>query len=437
MESQTQPTQTTAEPIANVSTRARRVLACTMAVESVLIMGLTLRDFALIQTPLATLGSLGLLAISGASIWAAYGTWTQGESWLASSLLSQSLIAALCVYIVVTDLRSPFLQFDWSSGLFPVTGVACILGLSAVFWVLILVRRWHGPVSVGMKAIATLIPLVGFGQFWLQTDYLPRTSVPVVDLTTEMSPLGQSGGIVQLEARVTINNRNSVPVYVGATLMRITAYPRDPGKPSPVSDALEFGYAKSQAFRDKPLSMAGSKLLYAKDLLHSGFPLAAGQSLTLRRVVDFDSQKMRLARLAVDAFFITNPGVTEYACPSSPGGPQKSTKDGDAFQSALRTIMVNSAGAQFLCKEIRLAPQNVVHEIVGDQPSFVIEGILSDPQKPDEEYPRLLILAGADKRYDLDPLQYQRVRDANPPMEYDDMAVEYSPSEESAPPKQK
>jgi hypothetical protein len=437
MESETQPTQTTTESVAKVSPGARRILACTMAGESVLVMGLTLRDFALTQTPLATLSSVAMLAISGVSIWAAYETWTQGESWLALSLLSQFSIAALCVYIVLIDLRSPFLQFDWASGLFPVTGVASIIGLFASFWVLFLVRRWRGPVSAGMKAIATLIPLVGFGQFWLQTDYLPRTSVPVVDLTTEMSPLGQTRDIVHLEAKVTINNRNSVPVYVGATLMRITAYPQDLGKQSEVSDALEFGYAKSQAYRDKPLSVAGSKLLYAKDVLHSGAPLAAGQSVTVRRVVDFDSQKMRLARLAVDAFFITNPGITEYACPSTPGGPQKTPKDGESFENALRTKMVNPAGAQFLCREIRLAPQNVVHEIVGDRPSYAIEGILSDPKNPDEEYPRLLILAGADKRYDLDPLQYQRVRDANPPMEYEDMAVEYSPSDESAPPKQK
>jgi hypothetical protein len=121
MESETQPPlQTTAEPVANVSLRARRVLACTMAVESVLVMGLTLRDFALIQTPLATLGAVTLLAISGVSIWAAYETWVQGDSWLALSLLSQMSIAALAVYIVLIDLRSPFLQFwafDWASPL--------------------------------------------------------------------------------------------------------------------------------------------------------------------------------------------------------------------------------------------------------------------------------------------------------------------------------
>ena len=440
MESETQPPlQTTAEPVANVSLRARRVLACTMAVESVLVMGLTLRDFALIQTPLATLGAVTLLAISGVSIWAAYETWVQGDSWLALSLLSQMSIAALAVYIVLIDLRSPFLQFwafDWASGLFPVTGVASIIGLFATLWVLFLIRRWHGPVSVGMKAIATLIPLIGFAQFWLQTDYLPRTSVPVVDITTELSPLGQTGDIVQLEAKVTINNRNSVPVYVGATLMRITAYPRGPGKLNPVSNAIEFGAEKSHAYRDEPLPAAGGKLLYAKDLLPAASPLAAGQSMTFRRVVDFDSHTMRHARLAVDAFFINNPRITLFTCPQSEGGLQKSTED-QGFEADITHVMVNAGGAQFLCREIRPAPPNVVHELVGDRPSFAIMAILGDPKNPDEEYPRLYWTPGANGKYaSLTSVQYQQVFDENPVMRYDDMAVEYSPSGEAAPPKQ-
>jgi hypothetical protein len=443
MESETQPVERPVEPVAALPSRARRILAATMAFESVLVMGLALRDFALIQTPLATIGSMTLLAISGVSAWAAYETWVQADSWMALSLLSQFSVAALAVYIVLIDLRSPFLQFwqfDWKMRLFPITGVASILGLFAIGWVLFLMRRWHGPITAGMKAFATLVPLIGFAQFWFQTDYLPRTSVPVVDVSTELSPLGQTGDIVQLEAKVTINNRNTVPVYVGATLMRITAYPQGPGKPTQVSDAIEFGMEKSHAYRDKAqaLPVSASKLLYAKDVLPAGTPLAAGQSLTVRNVVDFDSHTMRLARLAVDAFFITNPRIAIYTCPSSPGGPQRSTKDGDLFEHDIRTIMVNADQARFLCREIRLAPQNVVHEVVGDRPSFVIEAIFSDPQKrPDEEYPRLLVLPGANKSYDLDPLQHQRVLDANPPMQYDDMAVEYSPSGESAPPKQK
>jgi hypothetical protein len=52
-------------------------------------------------------------------------------------------------------------------------------------------------------------------QFWLQTDYLPLTSLPLVDITTDLTPMGKTEDTVYLEAKVTINNRGSVPVYVG------------------------------------------------------------------------------------------------------------------------------------------------------------------------------------------------------------------------------
>ena len=125
------------------------------------------------------------------------------------------------------DLRSPFPQFfhldpfDWSKPsafiTLRVTGFVCILGIVAIFWVFYLIRQWRGPVTAGLKAIAALIPVLGFVQFWLQTDYLPRTSLPLVDIATDLTPTGKTGDIVQLEAKVTINNRNSVPVNVGAT----------------------------------------------------------------------------------------------------------------------------------------------------------------------------------------------------------------------------
>jgi len=89
-------TQTTAaKSVANVSHNVRRLLAVTMAVESLLVIGLTLRNFALATTPTATFFSVTLLAISGVGVWAAYATWVQGDSWLTASLLGQFSIAVL------------------------------------------------------------------------------------------------------------------------------------------------------------------------------------------------------------------------------------------------------------------------------------------------------------------------------------------------------
>jgi hypothetical protein len=451
MESETQTTQTTAaKAVPNVSQDVSRLLAVTMAVGSLLVIGLTLRDFTLTNTPMATFGSVTLLAISGISGWAAYAAWVQRDSWLAASVLSQFSIAVLAGYIVLIDLRSPFPQFfdfDWSKASPPliplrVTGLACILGVIASLWVFYLIRHWRGPVTAGMKTIAALIPLVGFVQFWMQTDYLPRTSLPLVDLTTDLTPTGKTGDFVQLEAKVTINNRSSVPVNVGATLMRITAYPRAKGIPSQVSDSIEFGFKPAPAYRDDPLPIDQRKLLYANDLLPAGSVLAAGESNNFRRMVDFNSRTMKLARLAVDAFFITSPRITKvYTCPPSPGTspslPQKSTDDGQSFQDEISTVLVNSEGAHFLCREIRLVPRNVIHEMVGDQLGFAVMAIFNDPKNQNREYPTLLMVPGANGNYQLNSVQYQKVSDANPTMMYNNIAVEYSPSEQSVLPGQK
>jgi hypothetical protein len=444
MESETQTTQTAAaKSLANMSHSERRLLTVTMAVESLLTIGLTLRDFTLTKTPMATCGSVTRLAISGVTAWAAYAISAQGGTWLAASILSQFSIAVLAGYIVLIDLRSPFLQFvdlNWSKHvpLVPlrITGLACILGLVAVFWLFYLIRRWRGPVTAGMKTIVALIPLVGFVQFWMQTDYLPRTSLPLVDLTTDLTPTGKTGDRVQLEAKVTINNRGSMPVNVGATLMRITAYPRTTGKPNQVSDAIEFGIAPAREYREDPLSTDQRKLLYANDLLPAGSMLAAGQSNSFRRVIDFNSHTMKLARLAVDAFFITSPRIAKvYTCPPLPGKPashpQKSTDDGQSFQEEISKVTINSDGVKFLCREIRLMPRNVIHEMVGDRQGFAVMAIFSDPKNQSTEYPTLLMLPGANGNYQLDSLRYQKVSDANPTLTYNNMTVDYSPSEES------
>jgi len=451
MESETQTTPTAAaRSVTNPSPIVRRLLVATMAVESLLVIGLTLRDFTLSTTLTSTFGSITLLAISGVNAWAACATWVKSDSWLAASLLSQFSVAVLAGYVVLIDIRSPFLQFFFSDWAKPfcfipinVTGLACILGSIAVFWVFCLLRHWRGPIPAALKAIAALIPLVGFVQFWIQTDYLPRTSLPLVDVTTELTPTGKMGDIVRLDAKVTINNRDTVPVNVGATLMRITAYPQAKGKPDQLSNAIEFGITPSRAYRDDPLAIDGRTLLYANDVLPAGSVLAAGQSNTFHRVVDFDSRAMRLARLAVDAIFITSPRIAKvYTCPPPPGipasHPQYSSDDGKSFQEAISKFFVDLNGARFLCREIRLVPRNVIHQLVGDRPSFAVMAIFSDPRYQSSEYPTLLMMQGANGKYqELNSSQIQKLSDANPTMTYNNMAVEYSPSEESTPGEQK
>jgi hypothetical protein len=228
-------------------------------------------------------------------------------------------------------------------------------------------------------------------------------------------------------------------VNVGATLMRITAYPRDEGTPDRLTDAIKFGITPSRAYRSEPLAVDQRKLLYASDLLPAGSVLAAGQSNTFHRVVDLDSREMKLARLAVDAIFITSPRIAKvYTCPPPPGmpasQPQVSSDDGSLFQNEISKIFVDSNGVQFLCREIRLVPRNVIHELVGDRPSFAVMAIFDDPRDLGSEYPTLLMLQGANGEYQqLNSSQNQKLTDANPTMTYSNMAVEYSPSDVSTP----
>lgn len=430
------------EPV--VSPNLRRLLAITMDVESLLVLGLALRNFALTTTPTGTFFSITLLAIAVVGGWAAYATWVQHDSWIVAGLLGQFSVAVLAGYILLIDARSPFPQFffDWSKpstliGLF-VPALAYVLGIFGVFWFYYLIQHWRGPVTSGMKALVALIPLVGFVQFWVQTDYLPRTSLPLVDITTELTPTGRTGDIVQLAAKVTMKNRNSVPVNVGATVMRIVAYPRATGTPTQLPDAIEFGISQSHAYRDEPLPVDQRKLLYASDLLPAGSVLAAGQSNTFQRAVDYNARTMRLARLAVDAIFIASRSFnTVYTCPPPPGTPvsqpQLSSDDGAAFQAAISKVIVDDQGVQFLCREIRLVPRNVIYEIVGDRPSFAVMAILNNPNDHRNEYPTLLMLAGANGNYQLNSRQYHNVADGNLAMVYSNVAVEYSPSDSTAP----
>jgi hypothetical protein len=426
LEPESQP-KSTDEPksVVYVPYRLRRLLAVTMAIQCPLLLVMTVRDFTLTKTPVATIGSATLLAILAVTIWATCAAWCHSDGWLATSALSQFAVVVLAGYIVLIDLRSPFPQF------LGITGFAFIIGIIAASWLLYLARHryLHGGITNGLKAIAALIPLIGFIQFWMQTDYLPRTSLPLVDLTAALTSTGKTGDTVHLEATVTLNNRGSVPVNIGGTLMRITAYERTTGTPDHVADAIEFGLNPEHEYRDDPLPTSRKELLYANDVLQAGSILAPGQSHTFRRVVDFNSSTRRLARLAVDAIFITSPRISEvYTC-----GPSKKATGDSGFQEEIAKALEEN-GARFLCRDIHLSPRNVIHEMVADHPAFAVQAILDDdnPPRKNLDYPRLVMWRGASGNYNLNSMQDQKVDDANPTMTYQDMVVEYSPSDEPA-----
>jgi hypothetical protein len=260
---------------------------------------------------------------------------------------------------------------------------------------------------------------------------------------------------------VTINNRGSVPVYVGATVMRITAYPwPPPGTPtqstqlSELPFAIKFGFSPSTPYRadPDPLPFDQRKTLYANDLLSIADVMAPGQSTTYRKVIDFDSHEWRLARLDVDGIFMTSPNVDKvYTCPVPPEGiwshkphpertdipPQKSADDPKFQEEIVSPIYQKVADGvfkEFFCREIRLKPRNVIHDVIGDHPRFEVLAIFNDPTNPRLPYPALLLWPGVNGNYNLDSGQWQKVSAANPAITFKNIGVEYMPSEEPAPP---
>jgi hypothetical protein len=449
MASETQTTKTPAhESVADISSTARWLLTATMAFETMLVLGLACRDFTLAATPVATMGAVLLLAISGICFWAAYAICAKDRSWFWASLLGQFAIGVLAVYTLLADIRSPLPSIT-------VGIITCIPGVIAIFWVAYLLRQRSAPRPKWATTIAALIPLVGFVQFWLQTDYLPRTSMPLVDVTADLTPTGKMGDKVQLEAKVTFNNRGSVPVSVGGTVMRITAYPQaSKATPDQLADAIQFGLKQSSPYRDESLP-SDKRTLYANDLLPIAEVMAPGQSTTYRKVVNFDSSTLRLARLDVDGIFITSPNIDEvYTCPVPPDktwwhvDPQdpKGTHtpvqgqvpehNGGQFQTEVSQPIYEKVDGygpkKFLCREIRLKPRNVVYDLIGDHPRFEVMAIFDDPTNQSNEYPALLLWLGDNGNYSLTSGQWQKVLNANPTISYKNIGAEYIPSEQSA-----
>ena len=170
---------------------------------------------------------------------------------------------------------------------------------------------------------------------------------------------------------------------------------------------------------------------------------------TYRKVVDFDSHQWRLARLNVDGIFITNPNVDEvYTCPPPPDGVwfhdprdpngtrvgRQVSENGSGFQDEIAHPIYEKVAdgvlKKFFCREIRLKPRNVIHELVGDSARFEVLAIFKDPTHPSLQPPALILWWGVNGTYSLNSSQWRKVTAANPTLVYTNIGAEYSPSEE-------
>jgi hypothetical protein len=261
-----------------------------------------------------------LFAIGVVNLWAANSLRKAAPTWARDALIAQVAVLLLAFYVVVVDaFKSPENIIDavgTNRAQFVVFLVAVTLGLCAVAWILVLIRRTAVQWTKTSAILTALLPLAGLLQFWLQTYYIPQTSNPQVDLSVDLSPQGKSGSIIHLAATVTVHNRSAAKVNVAGALMRVTGYPPTTQQQQPTAGCrynsayanqlwclVEGGIDLSGAnfdtdFRVNPTPAGNAHLLHASTFMGGpGAILMPGESYSFQREVDLDPGKFRLARL--------------------------------------------------------------------------------------------------------------------------------------------
>ncbi|WP_166903288.1 hypothetical protein [Mycobacterium sp. DL440] len=177
-------------------------------------------------------------------------------------MVSQIFVVCLAAYLWLVDERSPVDQLGG------VTGTALM---------------FNGAVNRGAVAVVALFPLLGLVQFWLQSDYLPARSLPLVDVQAELTPVGSSGSIIHLSAKLTMHNRSSVAVDIPGGVMRVAAYPF--GIPEEPATAERVASTRTCYEPKKSYNADISGYLNEADVLHDwpgGKALCTGLSSVLK-----------------------------------------------------------------------------------------------------------------------------------------------------------
>ncbi|MGA5462491.1 hypothetical protein [Mycobacterium sp. NPDC050041] len=400
-----------------------------MLIDGVFVFALAVRDFEMTRTASSTLGAGLLLAIAIVCVWAFTAIVRKSASWLTAVLLSQISMAFFAGYVWLIDLRSPVSQLTgW-------TGFVLTLGASAVWWIVYLGPHARATFTRGVAVLAAVVPLLGLFQYWLDTDYLPRTSRPLIDVRADLTPVGSTGHIVHLQAKVTLHNRGTVQADIGGTLMRVVAYPRGQApmdaQPVDVAAGMDFsGWTAGRDFRAGPTPAAAARLVYADDFDTAGAFLLPGMQSDYKKVVDVDIRQVGLARLSVSAAFITQRRVTDTRTCLPPRVSLR--QQPVEFSETVTKLVPTAAGGSFLCIENEIAPRNVVHDLVSDHPLLRVYLVIDDPSRESVEYPQLFAAYGTRSSIDdakQDPEEAFKIDDANPSVVFKNVVAEYAPKD--------
>ncbi|WP_046316378.1 hypothetical protein [Mycobacterium sp. UM_Kg1] len=413
-----------------VSRPLRVVLVVWVGLDAALVLGLAVRNATLTSAAWDLIGTALLAAIGITCALASIQIAKKSRGAALTATVSQVFIASLAVYVWMVDQRSPVSQ------LLGVTGIVLLMGGIALCWVLYLGRYARGAFSRGAAVAVALFPLVGLAQFWMQTEYLPASARPLVDLNAELSPTGSTGPIVHLSATVTLHNRGPVQVEVPAGLMRVTAYPvGTPEEPASTEHLLAGltpqGRVLKGEYRQIPNLPVESQLLYA-NLFAAPYDytfLSPGGTVQHKVVIDIDSRKVRLVRLSVTGVVVTRRTLKDtHTCYP----PQVSlVRDPFAFfDEAGKMHDFGDGKAGVLCAESRFASTGAIQELVADHPMSRVY-VVVDPPAPTWEAPDLMTFYGIRDTID-DPLRHVDTMDqidrANPTAIVTNSA-EYVPSD--------
>jgi len=442
------------------------LLLGTLTLDGLAVLALAIGGLHYAKTLYDSLGVAILFATAGANFLAICFVLYAVVSWAAAAFIAQAFVLGLALYIMVVDhYKSPKPNSC-------VMWIAAVIGLFALVWLFMLANRalqLFKRFTITAAILTAVVPLAGAVQFYLQSYYIPHTSQPLVDVSTELSPQSKSPQKIHLSAKVTFHNRGSVKVNVAAALMRVTAYPPTPQQQqqqqpgtqeqepatlcgAAVNPAAKWcqigagldlsGLKADKDFRSEPAPPVNAQVRYAGMLMRPGDFLLPGETDTFQRVVDIDPANVGLARLSVSTLFLTERNIkattscwkTRANVESDPTSFSFEVNSPIRYSDQMTVPIIDGrARSNVLCVDSEFAPRNIVERWIGNQGVLRVRIILDDPQRPDREYPRIsyyyyVVDADGVPLPDPDGRIGEKLEDRNPLGAYD-LPSEYAPGD--------
>lgn len=349
--------------VASLSRPAQGLLLSWLTVNAVVVLWLAVWDATLTRSAWDLLGAALLLGIGITCALAIGAILRRSSSAFLTAMTSQIFVVCLAAYVWLVDERSPVRQLGG------VTGIALMFGAIALFWVIYLARYAHGAVNRGAVVIVALFPVLGLVQFWLQSDYLPARSLPLVDVQAELTPAGSSGSIIHLSAKLTLHNRSEVPVDIPGGVMRVTAYPfgtpEEPATADAVASHLNPVGTLLGDYRQIPVSPGNSKLLFAGTIGAADSFLTPGSTNTGQVMIDIDPRTVRLVQMRVSIIAVTRRAVQDTRTCYEPKKSYSADVSGYLNEAG---VLHDWPGGRALCTETQFAARGAIEDLVADHP---------------------------------------------------------------------